>query len=118
MQAETPAEVYPVEQLVGGVNVLRNMNVKGWIDKTNAGLDVQTRSLFLSKRLKRVVDSGDVKRLRALRYLLLLVEWFKALKVMPKGGRKVPKVEDMGAMVEEWGSETVAGIARRFADDS
>lgn len=116
LAAETPAEVYPVEQLVGGTNVLRHMNVQELMEKVKAGEDVQTKSLFVSRRLRGVVQSDDVKRVRMLRYLLLLLEWYKGLKMGSKGAKKVPKDEDMGALMEQYGSEVVRGVGRRFAD--
>lgn len=111
--AKMPEEVYPIEQLVGGTNVLRNMNVQELMDKVNAGEDVRTKSLFVSNRLRAVVQSGDVKRVKTLRYLLLLVEWYKGLRVGPKGVKKVPKEE---SWMEQYGSEVVRGIGRRFAE--
>lgn len=116
MAAESPAEVYPVEQLVGGTNVLRNMNVQELMDKVNAGEDVQTKSLFISRRLRAVVQSNDVKRVKTLRYLLLLLEWYKGLKIGSRGAKRVPKDEDMGHLIEQYGSEVVRGVGRRFAD--
>lgn len=116
LAAETPAEVYPVEQLVGGQNVLRNMNVQELMDKVKAGEDVQTKSLFVSRRLVAVVQGDDVKRVRTLKYLLLLLEWYKCLKGGHKGGKKVPRDEEMGPLMEQHGSEVVRGLGRRFAD--
>ena len=116
MAAELPAEVYPIEQLVGGTNVLRNMNVQELMDKVNAGEDVQTKSLFVSQRLRAVVQSNDVKKVKTLKYLLLLLEWFKRLKVGARGAKKVPKDEDMGQLMVQYGSEVVRGLGRRFAE--
>lgn len=116
LAAETPAEVYPVEQLVGGTNVLRSINVQELMDKVKAGEDVQTRSLFVSNRLRAVGQSGDVKRVRTLRYLLLLLDWRRGLKVGVKNVKRVPKDEDMGPLIEQYGSEVVRGVGRRFAD--
>lgn len=116
LAAETPAEVYPVEQLVGGTIVLRNMNVQELMDKVKAGEDVQTKSLFVSNRLRAVVQSDDVRKVRTLRYLLLLLDWRRGLKEGVKKGKKVPKDEDMGPLFEQYGSEVVRGVGRRFAD--
>ena len=115
LAAETPKDVYPVEQLVGGTNVLRNMNVRELMDQVKAGKDVKTKSLFVSSRLKGVVLSDDVKRVRTLRYLLLLLEWYKGLKVGSKGAKKVPKDEEIGSLIEQYGSDVVRGVGRRFA---
>lgn len=117
LAAETAAEVYPVEQLVGGTNVLRNMNVQELMDKVNAGENVETKSLFVSNRLRAVVRSNDVKRVRTLRYLLLLLEWNRTLNVGFKGAKRVPKDEIMGPLMEQYGSEIVRGVGRRFAQN-
>ncbi|KAL6713194.1 DNA-directed RNA polymerase I subunit rpa49 [Lecanora helva] len=116
LQATTPAEVYPIEQLVGGANTLANMGVKDWIDKVQDGKGVELKSRFVARRLAVNVQRGDVKKLKVLRYLLLLIEWSLGLETVPKRGKKVPKLEKMGALVESYGSEVVAGVARRFAD--
>ena len=116
MAAELPEEVYPIEQLVGGTNVLKNMNVQELINKVKAGEDVQTKSLFVSNRLRAVVQSDNVKRVKTLRYLLLLLEWYKGLKVGPKANKKVPKDEAMGYLMKQYGSEVVRGVGRRFAE--
>ena len=115
-QAETPAEVYPVEELVGGVEVLKAVGVKEWIDKVKAGEDVQTKSLFVARRLRATVQSGDVRKLKILKYLLLLVEWFKSLKPGARGGRRVPKLEDLPDLVAGWGSDIANSVSRRFAE--
>ena len=120
LAAETPAEVYPVEQLVGGTQILRDMNVQELINRIKAGEDVQTKSRFVSNRLRAIVQSGvqsgDVKKVRILKYLQLVLEWYKCLKVGSKEARKVPKDEDMGPLMEKYGSEVVRGIGARFAD--
>ena len=116
MQASTPAEVYPIEQLVGGANTLAAMGVKDWIDKVNAGQDVQLRSRYVARKLIVTVKSGDVKKLKVMRYLLLLIEWFASMKTGAKSIKKVPKIEELGSLVEAYGSETVKNVARRFAD--
>ena len=118
LDAETPAEVYPVEELVGGVIILQAMGVKDWIDKVKAGQDVQTKSMFVARRLKATVESGDVKKLKTLRYLLLLVEWYKSLKPPNKQGRRIPKLEEIPDLVTGWGTDIVNGVARRFSDGS
>lgn len=117
MHAETPADVYPVNQLVGGDHILRQIAVKEWIDKTEAGEDVQTRSRFVACRLKRIVQSGDVKKVRLLKYILLLIEWHKGLKTGSKRVRKVPKPEKMASLIEGWGSDTVHSLEQRFAEN-
>jgi len=118
LEAEIPADVYPIEELVGGVNVLRIIGVKEWMDKVKVGEDVQVKSMFVARRLKAEVQGGNVKRIKTLKYLLLLVEWFKLLKPVNRGGLRVPKLEDMGALVSAFSSDLIAGLSRRFSEGS
>lgn len=113
---QTPADAYPLERLVGGAHVLAAMGVKEWIDRISAKKDVQTASLFVSKRLVALVNGGDVKKLKILRYLYLLIRWFSGLKAGSKSMKKLPKIEDMGELTEAYGTEIVQGVGRRFAD--
>ena len=115
---ESVNDVYPLEQLAGGANVLATIGVKDWIDKVKAGEDVQTKSRYVARRLRTTAQGGNVKKLKAMRYLLLLIDWFMSLKVGSKSIRKVPQIEAMGSLVEAYGSDVVNGVARRFADGS
>ena len=115
LQASTPAEVYPLEQLMGGPNTLPAMGVKEWVDKVRSGTDVQLKSRCVARKLATTVQSGDVKKLKIMRYLLLLIEWFIGLKPGPNSSKKVPRKEDMGPLVAAYGSEVVSGVAQRFA---
>ena len=113
LNASNPSEVYPVAELVGGEHVLRKMQVKDWTETLNAGGDVPTQIFFVSRRLAKVAQSGDVLKMRILKYLCLLVGWWKCLK--PGRSLKVPKTEDMGSLVEQFGTELVGGLRRRFS---
>ncbi|KAL9102236.1 MAG: hypothetical protein Q9163_002596 [Psora crenata] len=119
LQATTPAEVYTIEQLVGGDNVLSKVAVKEWIDRINSGGDVTMKSPYVSKRLVKVVEAGDVKMVRVLKYIYLLIEWWKALQHNPREGKRVRKAEDkeMAPLIEAWGRDLVLGLSKRFAEN-
>ena len=115
LNAETPADVYPLEELVGLGN-LRMLAVKEWQDKVENGEDIETKSRFVSGRVRHVVQAGDVKKLKTLRYLLLLLDWSKCLKPGIKGGKRVPTKEDLRTRIEGVGSELLDGVGKRFAE--
>ncbi|KAL9131168.1 MAG: hypothetical protein Q9217_000821 [Psora testacea] len=117
LQATTPAEVYTISQLVDGEDTLSKIPVKEWIDTINSSRDVLTRSLYVSRRLIKLVQANDVKMVRVLKYLYLLIEWAKALQQSGKAGKRVPKLEHtaMAVLVAGWGSELVLGLSKRFA---
>lgn len=117
IDADEPSDVYPVDELVGGIDTLGKVAVMEWIQKIKAGSDVPTKSRFVARRIVKVVESGDVKKLRVLRYLLLLVEWYQGLKSGPKGEKRVPKLEEMGSLIGSFGTELVTSLGTRFARD-
>ena len=119
LEAKTPADVYAVEDLVGGVDTLKGLNVRTWLDAIVAGEDVKTSSLFVSNRLKRVVRGGDVKKLKTLRFLLLLIDWNRCLKVGAKGSKKLPSREDVKTAVgTEIGEGLLEVVRRKFAAET
>lgn len=113
--AETPADVYPLEDLVGLAN-LRLLTVKEWQDKVESGEDIVTKSRFVSARVRHVVQGGDVQKLKTVRYLLLLLEWSRSLKPGTKGGKRVPTKEELKTAIEGVGSELLNGVEKKFAE--
>ena len=113
LQARTPADVYPVETLIGE-DVLRDLKVKHWQDAAK----VQTTSLYVAKRFIKVMNTGDVKKLKVLRYMLLLIDWYKASKMGHHGVRKLQKRDEVrkavGMDVEGW---IIDAVNKKFAPD-
>ena len=117
IDAKTPGEVYTIEDLVG-IEALRILGVKGWQDAIGKGEDVQTSSKFVARRLVKVVKSNDVRRLKALRFVLVMLDWFGCMKEAGKGMKKLPKREDTRAAVGEGIPDSVIeGLRKRFAPD-
>ncbi|KAL9002111.1 MAG: hypothetical protein Q9188_004940 [Gyalolechia gomerana] len=113
--AENPADVYPIEKLVGP-EVLRQMTIKEWQDAVEAGKEILTKSRFVSHRIQNIVSGGDVRKLKTLKYLLLLLEWYGALPSPSKiGGRKVPGPEKLHSTLSGWSSSLIDGVTHRFS---
>ena len=115
LDAETSADVYPLDELVGLGN-LRLLTVKEWQVKVESGETIVTKSRFVSGRVWHVVQVEDVKKLKTLRYLLLLLDWFRCLKPGTKGGKKLPTTEELRTAIEGVGSELLDGVGKRFAE--
>ncbi|KAL8825583.1 MAG: hypothetical protein Q9170_007739, partial [Blastenia crenularia] len=116
LNAESPAEVYPVESLVEH-GVLAQMTIKEWQDAVEKGEEILTKSRFVSNRIQRVVSSGDIRRLKTLKYLLLLLEWYATLHSPTKtGGRKLPSTEKLHMVLCSWSSSLVDGVSHKFAN--
>lgn len=115
LAAETPAEVYTIDQLVGP-GVLRQMTVKEWQDAVENKEDILTKSRFVSHRIQSVLSSGDVRRLKTLKYLLLLLEWKDALIPAAKMGHHVRSDDKLREKLGSWGSELVRQVSDRFSE--
>lgn len=113
LSATTPAEVYPLDTLISNEE-LGALEVAGWIDAVNAKEDVQTHSRYVSRRLEGLCKRREVRKLKVLKYILLLIEWFLALKTSPLGGRKLPPKDDLAKKISA--SPTLLdGVRRKFA---
>ena len=118
LEAETAEEVWTLESLVG-TQTLRVVHVGEWIEKVKKGEEVLCKSRFVANRVEGMAKEGVVKRLRGLRYLLLLVEWYHCLK---RDGRRdkylfhVPRPEELQKSLAGWGNELVEGVNRKFAE--
>ncbi|MCJ1283020.1 DNA-directed RNA polymerase I subunit rpa49 [Xylographa opegraphella] len=117
MEAQTPAEVYKIEDLVGE-SALQALKVRDWQSAVEANKDVQTSSKYVSRRLVKVVSSKNIMRLKALRYLLLLLDWFSCLKPGMKGMKKLPQREDIiKAVGGEISGSMLESLRKKFAPD-
>lgn len=116
LEAETPAGVYNIEELVG-LDVLKALNVLVWHDAVQNNEDVPTKSLYVSKRLQQLVQLGDVKKSKVLRYLLLLLDWNRCLTKLSNVAWKLPPREVMKAAVGDDISDFILdNVRKRFAE--
>lgn len=114
LEAEVVKDVYPLGVLAPQGD-LRNMNVKDWQDAVTADQEVRLTSRFVANRLRAVVAGGDVQKLKALKYLLLLLSFNDAL-VQMKGGKKLPQREQFKTKMADWQDSLVDNVRRRFAE--
>lgn len=122
LDATRPEDVYPIEGLVGGRDTLRGMHVREWETTVARGEEVFTRSRFVSARIGAAAKAGDVRGLKVLRYLLLLLEWYRALvpnegkKGMARGVYRVLQMEKLQTKLAGWGHEVIRDVGRRFTE--
>lgn len=122
LSATTPKEVYPLDVLIVKEE-LKHLPVNQWIEAVENKTDIQTRSRFVARRLQplaREPKSKDPKepeseRLKALRYLQILVDLYAVGKPATGGGRRLPPRELLKAKLGV-GDALVSGVVRRFAD--
>ncbi|KAL9595779.1 MAG: hypothetical protein Q9219_006233 [cf. Caloplaca sp. 3 TL-2023] len=115
LDAETPADVYPIDTLAGP-GTLRQMTIREWQDAVENGEEILTKSRFVSHRIQAIVSGGDVRKLKTLKYLLLLLEFHNALGPSNRdGGRSIPPREKLKTELGNWSSALVEGVTHRFS---
>ncbi|KAF2158208.1 RNA polymerase I associated factor, A49-like protein [Myriangium duriaei CBS 260.36] len=107
-------EIYPITQLIPKGD-MGDMAVRDWQDKVKAGTAVELTSRFVAHRLQHVAKSGNIQKLKALKYMLLLLDFTAALRPN-RDGRKVPKQDELRDKMSAWNETTVDSVRRRFAE--
>lgn len=114
LHAQKIEDAYPLAILVPSAE-MRALAVKDWQDAVESGEPVQTSSRFVARRLAAVTKTEDVPKLKALKYLLLLLEFYGALQP-GRGGKKVPPKDKLKLKLPDWPDALVDSVRRRFAE--
>ncbi|KAF2142957.1 uncharacterized protein K452DRAFT_248606 [Aplosporella prunicola CBS 121167] len=114
LEATTPADVYTPESLIGLEN-MRLIEIKSWLDAAENREDVQTQSRFVAHRLMNIASQKDVKKVKVLKYILLLIDFMSALKPGRNGSKKLPQRDDLEKKTHTSGA-LLDSVRRRFAD--
>jgi DNA-directed RNA polymerase I subunit RPA49 len=111
--AESINDVYTIESLIGS-EIIKQIPVKEWCDAVKASKEVITKSKYVALRLQKVATS-DVQKLRALRYLLCLLEFFGSARPKGKGIRVLPYKDGLRAAVTGVPEAVLEHIRRKFS---
>jgi DNA-directed RNA polymerase I subunit RPA49 len=118
LAATTPAEVYDLHNLVSEED-LKDMPVKVWQDAAESGEDVRTLSRYVSNRLYELSSKKEnVLRLRALRFVYMLIQFHASLQSGKGGTKKLPPKANLATKVEGASEAILGGIKRNFTDGS
>ena len=115
LDAETVRDVYPVDVVVSK-DFMTSIHVKDWVDAVEAGKRVEVHSRFVASRIHRFATANDIRRLKVLRFILMLVNFNAALvkkglkpQVLPKRDRLQQRLGESSAMVD--------AVTKRFASE-
>lgn len=114
--ADEIQDVYRPEDLVGR-DILELIPVQDWATAVKKNEDVKLRTRFVANRLRRVGSSGEVLRLRLLRYAYFLeVVLMTARKGKERGTRELLKRDKLQEELSPAPPPVVESIRRRFSD--
>ena len=118
LAAESVEDVYTFNNLVPQGDA-RHLQVKDWLEATKAGEEITGfKHRFPAFRVDAIGKREDIQRLKALKYLSLLLQFHDALPTGGRSGRKVPKKEILAKKLGEWSEALVDSVRRRFANAS
>jgi DNA-directed RNA polymerase I subunit RPA49 len=117
LAAENVEDVYTFNTLILP-HEARLVPVKDWQDKVRADEALEFTHRFPASRVAALAKGGDIQRLKALRYLTLLLEFYSALANAGKAGKKVPKKEILSKRLGHWPEALVDSVRRRFANQN
>ncbi|KAK3717773.1 DNA-directed RNA polymerase I subunit rpa49 [Vermiconidia calcicola] len=117
LAAETVEDVYSFRTLIPPSDA-RLVNIKEWMEKTQADEAMNFGHRFPAYRVQAMGKREDVLRLKALRYLTLLLEFHDALQNAGKAGKKVPKKDVLDRKLGSWPAALVSSVRQRFSNPS
>jgi DNA-directed RNA polymerase I subunit RPA49 len=112
LEATIPDEVYPLEVLIGN-DTLQLVQVDDWLELFAKKKDIKTRSRYVSSRLRAVLGSKDKTKIKALRFVLVLIEFWNLLNKSFGRSKRVPKFKDLQEGISADGT-LINNIRTRF----
>jgi len=107
-----PLQIYTVDNVVG-LDTMKLIPVKRWVDSMHAKKEVQTSSRFVARRMHAHVENHE--KLKLLRYMLLLIEFYNASKPA-RFGRMLPRREDLKKFLGDMPEAVLEGVKRKFTE--
>jgi len=110
--ATEPKEAYPIETLVG-LDTMKLIPVRQWQESIKAKREIVTNSRFVAHRIQNFVSNAE--KLKLLRFMLLLLDFYNASR-SGRGGRTMPKREDLKKILGDMPEAVLEGVKRRFSE--
>lgn len=115
LAAESVEDVYTFDALVPPADA-RLVAIKDWQEHIRAGEKMQFGHRYPAFRVTALAKGDDVLRLKALRYLTLLLDFHNALLSARRSSKKVPKKETLKQKLSSWPEALVDNVRIRFSN--
>lgn len=118
LMAENVEDVYTFSTLVPSAEA-RLIDITEWQEKMRREEDVPFSHRFPAFRLQDLVKGEQIERLKAMKYLHLLLEFHDLLPASSgKHAKKVPKKDVLAKHLSHWPDPLVTLVRKRFASDT
>ncbi|ORY69580.1 RNA polymerase I associated factor, A49-like protein [Pseudomassariella vexata] len=116
--AEEIQDVYKPEDLIG-FEILNAIPIKDWQDSIKKKENLETPFRFISSRIYPIAEGPNpAKRLKILRYLNFLFEFFKACKPgKARGSLRLPPKEKLAERLADAPQPVIESIRRKFSQN-
>lgn len=109
LNAETVEEVYPLSKLILP-KLMHFLSVKEWQEKARKEENILQPHRFTAYRVASIGKTNDVSKLKALRYIGLLLQFHDALEKAGRDGHKIPKKEILAEKLKEYPKGLIEGM--------
>ncbi|KAK1674592.1 A49-like RNA polymerase I associated factor [Colletotrichum godetiae] len=116
LEAEAIQDVYDPDEFIGR-EILAAIPVKDWIDPAKKGEEVLCYSRHVAGRVKKIADSGNVTKMRLLRYFYFLFTFYTmATPGKQRGTKRIPPRDKLKERMEPAPQVVIEHIRRKFSD--
>ncbi len=115
LSAQNVEDVYSFATLIPSDDS-RLVTVKDWQENARGEVEMKFNHRFPANRVETIGKSDDVQRLKALKYLTLLLDFHGALQNAGRSGKKIPKKEVLQKKLAAWPEALTDSVRRRFAN--
>ncbi|KXH68354.1 A49-like RNA polymerase I associated factor [Colletotrichum salicis] len=116
LEAEAIQDVYDPDEFIGR-EILAAIPVKDWIDPAKKGEEVLCYSRHVAGRVKKIADSGNVSKMRLLRYFYFLFTFYTmATPGKQRGTKRIPPRDKLKERMEPAPQVVIEHIRRKFSD--
>lgn len=118
LAAEFPGDVYTVDSVVGE-ELMTMIEVSDWVEASKAGQGVNVSSKYVAKRIVKLAKNKQIMKLKALRFILLCIEFNAAL--FGGGGSRAKKIPLKNKLEALMGDDTpaalISAVRRKFGTE-
>ncbi|KAF6806586.1 a49-like RNA polymerase I associated factor [Colletotrichum sojae] len=116
LEAEAIQDVYDPDEFIGR-EILAAVPVKDWIEPIKKGEEVQVFSRHIAARVKKIVDTGNITKVRLLRYLYFLFLFYTmATPGKQRGSKRIPPRDKLKERMAPAPQAVIEQIRRKFSD--
>ncbi|EXF82188.1 DNA-directed RNA polymerase I subunit rpa49 [Colletotrichum fioriniae] len=116
LEAEAIQDVYDPDEFIGR-EILAAIPVKDWIDPAKKGEEILCYSRHVAGRVKKIADSGNVTKMRLLRYFYFLFTFYTmATPGKQRGTKRIPPRDKLKERMEPAPQVVIEHIRRKFSD--